>query len=221
MSEYLQKIVYLSQEDYNTLAGGGTAHGETGLHEDWIYLTENGIGNTDLSDVQHIAGRLVEGHIALHGLVDPDTQLVHRDGGGVEHGAGLIPLRPALTLVGLAGHTTAGTEDKGRIDVGAEIGMIWLSEAQLVEHILGHNQHRVLGIFLNVEFIASGAIDIDIHAGLAGYAERKAHLLGVRRVLAALVVEAEAQNRRELIFEALSGGVSLHLLSIIDDSFFR
>lgn len=55
MSEYLQKIVYLSQEDYNTLAGGGTAHGETGLHEDWIYLTENGIGNTDLSEVISIA----------------------------------------------------------------------------------------------------------------------------------------------------------------------
>ena len=88
--------------------------------------------------MQHEAGRLVEGHIALHGLIDPDTQLVHRDGGGVEHGAWLIPLRPALTLIRLAGHTATGAEDEVGIDRYVGLGMIGLTEGQLVEHLLGH-----------------------------------------------------------------------------------
>lgn len=52
MSNYLQKIIYLTQTDYNTLANGGTVtHGSitlTGLESDYIYLTDGGITDEDM-----------------------------------------------------------------------------------------------------------------------------------------------------------------------------
>ena len=153
---------------------------------------------------QYKAGRLVEGHIALHGLVHPDAQLIHRDGGGVEHGARLIPLRPTLTLIGLAGHTTTGAEYEARIDIHVVVRVIRLTVAQFIEHVLGHDQHRVLGVIVNAVHSVSGAIDIDVHAGLAGNAERKANLFTITLILTALVVEAKAENGRELDLNARS-----------------
>ena len=34
----LQKIVKLTQSQYNTLKNGGTVKGETGLNDEWLYL---------------------------------------------------------------------------------------------------------------------------------------------------------------------------------------
>jgi GNAT superfamily N-acetyltransferase len=51
------------------------------------------------------AGRLVERHVVYHGLVNPYRGFVGWYGGHVDDGSRLIPLRLALTLVRLAGHT--------------------------------------------------------------------------------------------------------------------
>lgn len=44
MSNYLQKIIYLSQSDYETLVGGGSVtHGGqtlTGINSNYIYITD-------------------------------------------------------------------------------------------------------------------------------------------------------------------------------------
>ena len=44
MSNYLQKVIYLSQEDYETLLGGGsiTRNGRTltGINSNYIYITD-------------------------------------------------------------------------------------------------------------------------------------------------------------------------------------
>lgn len=54
MSEYLQKIVYLTQSQYETLAGGGsiTANGTTltGINENWIYITDGNMSVSDLGE---------------------------------------------------------------------------------------------------------------------------------------------------------------------------
>lgn len=54
MSNYLQKIIYLSQSDYNTLAGGGTVTKNgttlTELNDNHIYFTDGGIQLGDLDD---------------------------------------------------------------------------------------------------------------------------------------------------------------------------
>lgn len=45
MSNYLEKIIYLSQEDYTTLLGGGTVTKNnrtlTGIDPNYIYITNN------------------------------------------------------------------------------------------------------------------------------------------------------------------------------------
>lgn len=51
----LEKVVKLTQTQYNTLKNGGTVQGETGLNDAWLYLVpDNGfgwqyIGDMDLS----------------------------------------------------------------------------------------------------------------------------------------------------------------------------
>lgn len=54
MSEYLKKIVYLTQSQYETLAGGGsiTANGTTltGINENWIYITDGNMSVSDLGE---------------------------------------------------------------------------------------------------------------------------------------------------------------------------
>ena len=54
MSEYLQKIIYLSQNDYDTLEGGGSVtHNNTtltGLNPSYIYITDTGITENDLGN---------------------------------------------------------------------------------------------------------------------------------------------------------------------------
>lgn len=50
MSEYLQKIIYLTKAQYNTLQGGGTVGSQTGLNNNYLYCTtDEKIGTTDLA----------------------------------------------------------------------------------------------------------------------------------------------------------------------------
>lgn len=50
MSEYLQKIIYLTKAQYNTLQGGGTVGSQTGLNNSYLYCTtDEKIGTTDLA----------------------------------------------------------------------------------------------------------------------------------------------------------------------------
>lgn len=48
MSEYLQKIVYLTESQYATLASGGAVGSQTELHDNYIYLTDGKIGLNDI-----------------------------------------------------------------------------------------------------------------------------------------------------------------------------
>ena len=46
---YLEKVVTLTQSQYNTLAGGGTVGTQTGLDDDYIYLTTDPTTFNDIS----------------------------------------------------------------------------------------------------------------------------------------------------------------------------
>lgn len=63
MSNYLQKIIYLSQSDYETLLGGGsiTRNGRTltGLNPNYIYITDE-TDITTISGLQDILDELDE-----------------------------------------------------------------------------------------------------------------------------------------------------------------
>ena len=60
--------------------------------------------------MQRESCRFAVWHVAHHGLVNPDAGFVGRDGGYVQYGARLEPLRLALTLVGFTRHTAYRTE---------------------------------------------------------------------------------------------------------------
>jgi len=48
---YLEKIITLTQEQYNTLANGGTVGSQTGINDDYIYLTTNPTTFNDISGI--------------------------------------------------------------------------------------------------------------------------------------------------------------------------
>ena len=50
MSDYLQKIVYLTDSQYETLAGGGTVGSLTGLNDNYIYITDGKVSLSDFDD---------------------------------------------------------------------------------------------------------------------------------------------------------------------------
>lgn len=51
MSDYLQKIIYLTQAQYNTLKSNGTVEGQTGINDNYLYfITDEGMSASDLSD---------------------------------------------------------------------------------------------------------------------------------------------------------------------------
>lgn len=56
----LQKIVKLTQSQYNTLKNGGTVKGETGLNDEWLYLVPDSSsgGWTYLGDIISYGGSL-------------------------------------------------------------------------------------------------------------------------------------------------------------------
>lgn len=56
----LQKIVKLTQSQYNTLKNGGTVKGETGLNDEWLYLVPDSSsgGWTYLGDIVTYGGGL-------------------------------------------------------------------------------------------------------------------------------------------------------------------
>lgn len=52
MSEYLQKIIYLTRAQYDTLSGGGTVGSQTGLNSNYLYCTtDENITTADLGDL--------------------------------------------------------------------------------------------------------------------------------------------------------------------------
>lgn len=51
MSDYLQKIIYLTQSQYETLADGGTVGSYTGLNENYIYVTNGLMTTADLGNI--------------------------------------------------------------------------------------------------------------------------------------------------------------------------
>ena len=55
MSEYLEKIVYLTQSDYDTVLNGGsiTKNGHTinSLNDNYLYITEGNINVTNLTGI--------------------------------------------------------------------------------------------------------------------------------------------------------------------------
>lgn len=75
MSEYLEKIVYLSQSDYNTLANGGsiTRNGITlnSLEDDYLYITDGTISSTDISGIIPV----VKGGTGANNAEDARTNL--------------------------------------------------------------------------------------------------------------------------------------------------
>jgi putative aminopeptidase FrvX len=48
MADFLEKVVYLTDAQYNTLAGGGTVGTLTGINNNYIYLTDSMVTLNDL-----------------------------------------------------------------------------------------------------------------------------------------------------------------------------
>ena len=149
----------------------------------------------------HEARRLVEGHVAHHGLLDPNAGLVQRHGGHIDDCTRLIPLGLPLVLVGLVRDAAACAEHETGIHLDVFVGVVGLTVAQFVEHIHRHLQHLVIhGVVLLVVILAdgvlsvAGAIDIHVEARLGRGRQREAYLLCLRLVLAALVAEIETEN---------------------------
>lgn len=51
MSEYLQKIVYLTKSQYDTLAADGTVGGQTGLKDNYLYVTSDTFDIDDMTGI--------------------------------------------------------------------------------------------------------------------------------------------------------------------------
>ena len=121
---YLQKIVYLTQNQYNTLAANGTVGSLTGINDDYLYVTSDPLNLTDLVgtlQVPHggtgatsfVSGNLLvgNGQSALTTIVKTSANtantVVERDANG-NFSAGTI----TATLNGKIGTSTIGTVDK-------------------------------------------------------------------------------------------------------------
>ena len=153
-----------------------------------------------VGEVQYEACRLVERHIALHWLVNPDAWLVNRNGRHVEHGARLVPLRLALILVRLTGHAATCAEDETGIDflVVAHVGQrvaAQTARAHLLQHLV---RDFVVGSGGGVHRVDTAcAVGIHGQARFARQSQREAKLLAVGLRRRVLVVDAQGKGRRD------------------------
>ena len=80
--------------------------------------------------VEFEACGLVDRHVALHRLFNPDTGLVGGDSSHVDDGARLVPLGDAGILVRLAGHAGTCAEDEAGVD--RRLGIRGLVQSSIV-----------------------------------------------------------------------------------------
>ena len=117
-----------------------------------------------VGDVELESCRLVERHVALHRLVNPDPQLVGRDGGLVEHGSRLVPLGHPLSLVRLAGDSTHGPEHEVGIDLRIVGHIVDHVRAEFsFPHIVEHVQREVPELAHALAYRVRGRCPVNIH----------------------------------------------------------
>lgn len=61
MADNLQKFIKVTQEQYNTLASGGTVGSYTGLSSNYIYLVEDNGGSSGMTNPMNTAGDIIIG----------------------------------------------------------------------------------------------------------------------------------------------------------------